>query len=410
MKNFKKILLILILFVILLYVSNISSIPNNLILIQGENLNVKTLLGLSISNLNGETVEAVNSDDTKVSNKVGKVDLSLNLAGFSVKDLTVNVIPNTVVIPGGETIGLRLYTSGVLVVGMSEIQGQDNNNYTPYKNSGIKEGDMITKIDNEAITCTSDLITKVNESNGNYINITYVRDGADYNTQILPTKTSDNEYKLGLWVRDAASGVGTISFYDPNTGEFGALGHGILDVDTEELIDIARGDIVTSKIVSIVKGEKGKPGELQGSIDNGKVIGEVYKNTNFGIYGKLNNVDSLTQTSDKVMEVMPRDEVKEGKATILCTLDDNKQEEYEIEIEKVYTSTNRSSKNMIIRVTDQRLLEKTGGIIQGMSGSPIIQDGKFVGAVTHVMVNNPEKGYGIFADTMLKQMKEVEEN
>ena len=410
MKNFKKILLILILFIILLYVTNISSIPNNLILIQGEDLNLKTLLGLNISNLNGETVEAVNSDDTKISNKIGKVDLSLNFAGVTVKDLTVNVIPNTVVVPSGETIGLRLYTSGVLVVGMSEIQGIDNNNYTPYKNSGIKEGDMITKVDNETVTCTSDLITKVNESEGNTVKITYVRDGSNYDTEILPTKTSDDEYKLGLWVRDAASGVGTISFYDPNTGEFGALGHGILDVDTEELIDIARGDIVTSKIVSIVKGEKGKPGELQGSIDNGKIIGEVYKNTNFGIYGKLNNVEQIENDSDTVMEVLPRDEVKEGKATILCTLDDNKQEEYEIEIEKVYTSTNRTNKNMIIRVTDPRLLEKTGGIIQGMSGSPIMQNGKFVGAVTHVMVNNPEKGYGIFADTMLKQMKEVEEN
>ena len=409
-KIFVRGLVILMLFIILVYVTNISSIPNNLILLQGENLKLKTLLGLSISDADGQTVEAVNSDNTKVSNKIGKMDLSLNLAGFTVKDLTVNVIPNTVVIPSGEAIGLRLYTSGVLVVGMSEIQGQDNNNYTPYKNSGIKEGDMITKVDDESVTCTSDLITKVNESNGNAVKITYVRDGSDYNTEITPTKTSDNEYKLGLWVRDAASGVGTITFYDPKTGDFGALGHGILDIDTEELIDIARGDIVTSKIVSIIKGERGKPGELQGSIDNGKIIGEVYKNTNYGIYGKLNNTDSLKQENNKVMEVMPRDEVKEGKATILCTLDDNKQEEYEIEIEKVYTSTNRTNKNMVIKVTDQRLLDKTGGIIQGMSGSPIIQNGKFVGAVTHVMVNNPEKGYGIFADTMLKQMKEVEEN
>ena len=157
-----------------------------------------------------------------------------------------------------------------------------------------------------------------------------------------------------------------------------------------------------------VKGEKGKPGEVQGSIDNGKVIGEVYKNTNFGIYGKLTDVSLIE--GGKTLEVMPRDEVKLGKATIICTLDNNKREEHEIEIERLYTSTNRNNKNMIIKVTDERLLEKTGGIIQGMSGSPILQDGKFVGAVTHVMVNNPEKGYGIFADTMLKQMKEVEKN
>ena len=205
MKKIKKILLILMLFIILVYVTNITSIPNDLILLQGENLNLKTILGLSISDINGQTIEAVNTDDDKISNNVGKVDLSLNLAGFSVKDLTVNVIPNSVVILSGETIGLRLYTSGVLVVGMSEIQGVDNNNYTPYKNSGIKEGDMITKVDDESITCTADLISKVNECNGNYVKITYVRDGNNYDTTILPTKTSENEYKLGLWVRDAAS-------------------------------------------------------------------------------------------------------------------------------------------------------------------------------------------------------------
>lgn len=410
MKNAKKILLILILFIILVYVTNISSIPNNLILMEGEELKLKTILGLSISDNNGETIEAVNSESEKLTHKAGKMDLSVNLAGLNVKDFTVNVIPNTVVIPSGETIGLRLFTSGVLVVGMSEIKGEDNNNHMPYKDSGIKEGDMITKVDNEVITCTSDLTKKINSSNGNAVTLTYKRDGNNYNTNMIPTKTDEDEYKLGLWVRDAASGVGTISFYEPRTGEFAALGHGILDVDTEELIDIARGDIVTSKIISIVKGEKGNPGELQGSIENGKIIGEVYKNTNFGIYGKLNNIENLKKEGVNEMKVMPRDEVKEGKASILCTLENNKQEEYEIEIEKVYTSSNRANKNMIIKVTDERLLQKTGGIIQGMSGSPIIQDGKFVGAVTHVMVNNPEKGYGIFADTMLKQMKEVEGN
>ena len=408
MKKFLKILLILTLIIILVYVSNVTSIPDNLILMQGEELNIKTMFGLNLENSSGQTIEAMASDTEKISKEVGKLDLSLNLGNFSLKDVTVNVIPNTVVIPGGEAIGLRLYTSGVLVVGMSEIVGTDNKSYSPYKDSGIQEGDMIVKIDDKAITCTSDLITKVNECNGNSVEITYVRDGNNYITEIKPTKTEENEYKLGLWVRDAAAGVGTITYYDPESQMFGALGHGILDIDTDQLIDIAKGEVITSKILSIVKGEKGKPGEVQGSIDNGKVIGEVYKNTNFGIYGKLTDVSLIE--GGKTLEVMPRDEVKMGKATIICTLDNNKREEYEIEIEKLYTSTNRNNKNMIIKVTDKRLLEKTGGIIQGMSGSPILQDGKFVGAVTHVMVNNPEKGYGIFADTMLKQMKEVEKN
>ena len=408
MKKFFKILLILTLIIILVYVSNVTSIPDNLILMQGEELNIKTMFGLNLENSSGQTIEAMASDTEKISKEVGKLDLSLNLGNFSLKDVTVNVIPNTVVIPGGEAIGLRLYTSGVLVVGMSEIVGTDNKSYSPYKDSGLQEGDMIVKIDDKAITCTSDLITKVNECNGNSVEITYVRDGNNYITEIKPTKTEENEYKLGLWVRDAAAGVGTITYYDPESQMFGALGHGILDIDTDQLIDIAKGEVITSKILSIVKGEKGNPGEVQGSIDNGKVIGEVYKNTNFGIYGKLTDVSLIE--GGKTLEVMPRDEVKLGKATIICTLDNNKREEYEIEIEKLYTSTNRNNKNMIIKVTDERLLEKTGGIIQGMSGSPILQDGKFVGAVTHVMVNNPEKGYGIFADTMLKQMKEVEKN
>lgn len=408
MKKFFRILLILIMFIVLVYVTNITSIPDSIILLQGENLNLKTILGINFSDSSGETIEAVASDTQKISNKVGKLDLSLNLGSFSLKDITVNVIPNTVVIPGGEAIGLRLYTSGVLVVGMSEIVGTDNKTYSPYKESGIKEGDMIVKVDDESVTCTSDLISKVNECKGKKVEITYIRDGNNYTTEMLPTKTEENEYKLGLWVRDAATGVGTITYYDPQSKMFGALGHGILDVDTNQLIDIAKGEVITSKIISIIKGEKGSPGEVQGSIDNGKVIGEVYKNTNFGIYGKLTNTDFIENGTE--LEVMPRDEVKTGKASIICTLDDNKREEYEIEIERVYTATNRSNKNMIIKVTDERLLEKTGGIIQGMSGSPIIQDGKFVGAVTHVMVNNPEKGYGIFADTMLKQMKEVEDN
>lgn len=223
-----------------------------------------------------------------------------------------------------------------------------------------------------------------------------------------PVKTGNKEYKLGLWVRDTAAGVGTVTFYDPQSGTFGALGHGILDIDTGKLIDIAKGEAVTSQIVSITKGQKGTPGEIRGTIQNGVTIGEVYKNTEFGIYGKLNQRNKLDLTTAKEVEVMSRNEIKTGKATILCSLEDGKKEEYEIEIQKVYLNNNQDNKSMMIKVTDERLLEKTGGIIQGMSGSPILQDGKLVGAVTNVLVSDPTTGYGIFADMMLKQAKEVE--
>lgn len=186
------------------------------------------------------------------------------------------------------------------------------------------------------------------------------------------------------------------------------FGHGITDIDTEELINIASGEFVTTRILSITKGESGNPGKIQGTVDNQKNIGTIYKNTKFGIYGKVDNLSSLNLDTSKEMEVALREEIKTGKATILCSLDNNQAQEYEIEIEKVYVENNYDNKSMKIKVTDERLLEKTGGIIQGMSGSPIIQNGKFVGAVTHVLVNNPTEGYGVFGDIMLKQAKEVE--
>lgn len=240
------------------------------------------------------------------------------------------------------------------------------------------------------------------------IKVKYVRDGQEKQASINPAKTAEKEYKLGLWVRDAAAGVGTVTFYDPDSGMFGALGHGILDVDTGKLVNIAKGEAVTSNILSIAKGEKGKPGEIRGTIENGKSLGEVYKNTNLGIYGKLNQRNKLDLNQSKAMEVAARGEIKQEKASIICSLENNKKEEYEIEIQKIFQNNHEDNKSMVIKITDQRLIDKTGGIIQGMSGSPIIQDGKFIGAVTHVLVNDPTMGYGVFADMMLKQLKEVE--
>lgn len=201
-------------------------------------------------------------------------------------------------------------------------------------------------------------------------------------------------------------GVGTATFYEPSTGMFASLGHGITDIDTGDLITISNGELVTTNIVSVQKGEKGKPGELKGSIESSKTIGDVSKNTSFGIFGKITNKSNL-KISEQEMEVATREEIKTGKAQIICEIEDGKKEHYDIEIQKVYSSNNRDNKSMLIKVIDKKLLEKTGGIIQGMSGSPIIQNNKFVGAVTHVLVNDPTSGYGVFADIMLKQMKET---
>ena len=291
---------------------------------------------------------------------------------------------------------------------MSEIEGEDNKKYKPYENSGIEEGDRIIKVNNTQIDSTDELIETVNMSGGKEIKVEYVHEQETKECIKKKKKMNDDEYKLGLWVRDSAAGVGTVTFYEPSTKTFGALGHGISDIDTGELIDIASGEFVTTRILSITKGESGTPGKIQGTIENQENIGLISKNTRFGIYGTVDNLSGLNIDTSKEMEVATRDEIETGKATILCSLDNDTPQEYEIEIEKIFKNNNYDNKSMEIRVTDERLLEKTGGIIQGMSGSPIIQNGKFIGAVTHVLVDNPEEGYGVFADIMLKQSREVE--
>ena len=204
----------------------------------------------------------------------------------------------------------------------------------------------------------------VNMSNGNEVKIKYVHNQKSLECSIKPIETSSKEYKLGLWVRDSAAGVGTVTFYEPSSQSFGALGHGITDIDTEQLIDIASGEFVTTKILNVVKGESGNPGRIQGTVDNQKNIGEIYKNTKFGIYGKVDNISTLNIDNSKEMELATRDEIKTGKATIMCSLENEKIEEYEIEIEKIFKDNNYDNKSMLIKVTDCRLLEKTGGIIQ----------------------------------------------
>ena len=405
MKLFKKIIIINFLLIIYAYVCNISLLPSNYIIMQGENFRLYTLLGIKlIEESSYQTLQTSSTLEQEKINKIGKVSFRLNLFNLiPLKNIDVNVIPKTTVVPMGNAIGMKLYTAGVLVVGMSEIEGKK-----PYENSGIKEGDRIIQINQNQIDNTDDLMKAVNRSDGNNISIKYVRDEKTITTSIKPVKNSSNEYKIGLWVRDAAAGVGTLTFYEPSSGMFAALGHGIMDIDTAELIKIANGELVTTNILSINKGTKGNPGEIRGTIEAGHTIGSISKNTKFGVFGTINKTPFLNTSNINEMQVALREEIKIGKAQIICELENGKKEYYDIEIQRIFINNNKDNKSMLIKVTDKKLLEKTGGIIQGMSGAPIIQNGKFVGAITHVLVNDPSIGYGVFADIMLKQMKEVE--
>lgn len=406
-KFLKIFLLLVILLISYIYAIVIGYIPDRIVLFEGEEIDLPSILGLSFrGNSNEELVEVSSTTSQKISEEVGVSKMQVSLFNnFFVKSVDVDVLPRTTVIPVGNLAGVKLYTNGVLVVGMSEIQGDDNRMYKPYEKTGIEEGDTIVAINDSTIHSTEDLIQCINMSLGNELEIEYVRDNQTMQCSMTPVKTADEQYKLGLWVRDSAAGVGTITFYEPSTKSFAALGHGIVDIDTEQLINISSGEFVTTKILNIQKGEKGKPGRIQGTIDNQQNIGVISKNTRFGIYGVVDNVLVLNLNNSKELEVALRDEIQTGKAKILCTLENGKTEEYEIEIEEIYKDNNYDNKSMKIKVTDNRLIEKTGGIIQGMSGSPIIQNNKFVGAITHVLVNNPQEGYAVFGDIMIKQMR-----
>ena len=425
-ENLFELIFILILLVVLAYVVNISSIPDSIILFQDDDFIYETIAGIQIeeeeSNQNEQTISVgaeLTSDQSKESNASDSVEsdtlvvpksktYNLSLLGVKVKTITASVIPNRKVIPLGNLAGLKLYTEGVLVVGLDQIEGEDGKLYKPYEELGIEQGDSIIKINNEEVETTEELLECVSKSKGKTISITYLKDGKTVESSITPVKTGDNTYKLGLWVRDAAAGVGTLSFYDPSTNSIASLGHGIQDVDTGEMVDISSGEFVTSEIVDIQKGEEDKPGRIEGSIEDSHTMGGIYSNTRFGVYGYMTNQDILQMDESQAMEIALRNEIEEGDATIICTLEDGVKEEYSVKIQKIFRNNNDDNKSMIIKVTDERLLEKTGGIIQGMSGSPIIQNGKLVGALTHVLVSDPTTGYGVFADLMVNEIRTVQ--
>lgn len=397
MKKNKYILTIIILSILYIYVSYITLIPENIIKLNGEKIHLREMFGIDII------------ESTKVStNNANTSTIELKLFGNIVlKKVTLTTVEDTEVVPVGKIIGLKLYTNGVLIVGMSDIEDNNKILIRPYENSDIKEGDTILKIGNDDIEDIDDLQRIVNDSNGKDLILTLMRGDSIFTTSIKPVQVANKEYRLGLWVKDAATGVGTMTFYEPKSQMYAVLGHGITDSDTDELINIDSGELVTTKVISLQKGNFGNPGEIKGTIVNQKSIGNVVKNTQFGVFGILNNLTSLNIDNSKTMKVVSRDEIELGNAKILCALDDsNVAKEYDISIEKIYIDNDYNNKSMLIKIIDKELLEKTGGIIRGLSGAPIIQNDRFVGAVTNVLVSNPEIGYAVFGDIMIKEIME----
>ena len=407
----KKLLIAFLLFLIttvFIYICAIDAIPRNIILFKGEELNFRKIFGISIENKNLKYGAIQTSTDSVKNQEIGTKNLEVKLFNaFKVKDIDVSIIERTKVIPVGQVSGIKLYTSGVLVVGMSEIKGTDNIKHKPYENSGIQEGDTIVQIENKDITDTKELINVVNLSQGKELKIKYVRNNDSLECNITPVKTSETEYKIGLWVRDSAAGIGTMTYIEPELNSFAALGHGITDIDTGKILNISDGQFITTKVLSIMKGTSGNPGKILGTINEQAKIGIINKNSIFGIYGVVNDITNVKLNSNNAIDVATRNEIELGEAKILCSLDGESAEEYKIQIEKIYLNNDYDNKSMLIKVTDNKLIEKTGGIIQGMSGSPVIQNGKFIGAVTNVLINDPTRGYVVFGDLMVKEMKSV---
>ena len=305
------------------------------------------------------------------------------------------------VYPGGISIGVKINNKGALVVGYSDISTHDGLSESPGKMAGIELGDIIEEVNGENIETCSDLISKVKTCRNDEMTVKILRGNSELTKKISLIK-EDNEYKIGLWVRDSTAGIGTLTFYDKDSKTFGALGHPITDGDTNVSFNIKSGTLLKSSVLSIKKGERGNPGEIKGLfINENESIGNIEKNTNSGIYGDA-SVELINPNFNKAMTVAYRDEIKEGHAQIITTVEDGGAKAYDIEILKLLPQDEPGSKSMIIKIVDPVLLEKTGGIVQGMSGSPIIQNGKIIGAVTHVLINKPDVGYGIYIEWMLQ--------
>jgi stage IV sporulation protein B len=333
----------------------------------------------------------------------GNSEMLLEFAGIPIKQVDVSVLKDFKVIPGGQSIGVKLNTVGVLVVGHHLVNTEEGKK-SPGEIAGIKVGDIITEINGTKINKMSDVAPFVQNAgqSGQPLNMVISRETGKFTTKLTPLKDAGEEtYKLGLYIRDSAAGIGTMTFMDPRSKKYGALGHVISDMDTKKPIVVDDGQIVRSTVTSIEKGSNGDPGEKLARFSSDReIVGDISKNSPFGIFGKITK-ELKNGVMDEPIPIALSNQVKAGPAKILTVVNNDQVEEFNIEIVSTIPQKFPATKGMVIKVTDPKLLEKTGGIVQGMSGSPIIQNGKLVGAVTHVFVNDPTSGYGVHIEWML---------
>ncbi|MDR1688191.1 MAG: SpoIVB peptidase [Clostridiales bacterium] len=419
--SFSKIKIICVIFCVLLLLSFIAYIitfsvyiPNSLNILQGNTDSFSyglpltatiTPENISVINVNNQEVKenitvSLSEPVTISSEDTGQVSMRIDLFGLPLKTMTLDVIESEEVIPCGMTIGVKVHTEGILVLGTGYVNGENGDLYKP-ADGVLKTGDLIRNANGTPLSGKSELINMIEESEGD-VSLGITRGTQELNTKITPVVSgADKKKKIGVWVRDQTQGIGTITYYKPESGAFGALGHGIIDVDTRELLSVKSGEVYDSSISAVKRGKKGVPGELMGDIHKTSVIGEVKHNSHHGIFGTIYHMDTRGLAKGR-MKIGLSSEIHEGPAEILCNVDGEKVSAYDVYIESVNHNSGDESKGLVLKITDLGLLSQTGGIVQGMSGSPIIQEDKLIGAVTHVFVQDPTKGYGIFIENMLK--------
>lgn len=369
-------------------------LPDNFYTVPNGHLELES----SLSKMVGTQKNDAPSMRAEANTQRGDYEVDLKLLGMiPIKTAHVKTVERQYMVPCGTPFGVKIYTAGVIVVGMTDVDtagGMSN----PAKNAGIKEGDAIVSIGGKKVNTTEDVAKSFENCDGNPINVELQRGNSVFTVKFTPLLSASQKiYKAGLWVRDSSAGIGTMTFYNPQTGIFAGLGHAVCDVDTGEILPLMSGAVVGATITGCNRGRNGSPGELCGFFHNDNMLGDLKINGETGVYGQSKK--AITQGD--ALPVAMKQEISEGKAQIITTIDTDGPQLYDIEIVKIYYNSSSHQKNMVIKVTDPELLEKTGGIVQGMSGSPIIQNGMLAGAVTHVFVNNSAQGYAIFAENMM---------